>query len=77
MPAYLIKLTCEIDVAKTLDEQAETVAKVKALVEAIRNQSLTPSAIEALSGAVNLHCDIKMVGRPARAAVSVPPSDPT
>lgn len=66
MPAYLFKLTGEINVAKTLDEQSADIAKVKALVDAAKNQVLTPDAISAIATASNLNCEVKMVGRAAR-----------
>lgn len=76
MPAYQFKLSGEINVAKTLEEQAADVAKVKAFADAVKNQSLDEAALAALTAATNLRLDIKMVGRAAKIAGS-PPTDPT
>lgn len=66
MPAYMFKLSGEIAVGKTLDEQSIDIAKVKALVAAVDSQSLTPDAIDALTAATNLHVQVKMVSRTAK-----------
>jgi hypothetical protein len=67
MPAYIFRLSGEINVAKTLDEQAADIAKVKALVDAVKVQAFSPDALTALVSATNLSIDVKMVGRSAKA----------
>lgn len=66
MPAYIFKLSGEINVAKTLDEQAADIAKVKALVDAVKSQTLGSDAVSAIASATNLNIDVKMVGRSAK-----------
>lgn len=66
MPAYIFKLSGEINVAKTLDEQAADIAKVKALADAVKSQTLSPDALTALCTASNISIDLKMVGRSAK-----------
>ena len=63
MPAYIFKLSGEINVAKTLDEQAADIAKVKALADAVKSQTLSPDALTALCTASNISIDLKMVSR--------------
>ncbi len=66
MPAIQIKLKCEINVGADLEAQLADMAKVKALVDAAKNQALSADAVAVLTSASNLQIETKMLGRAAK-----------
>jgi hypothetical protein len=75
MPAFILKIRCEVNVGTTLDEQQSDIAKIKNFVDAVKNQTLTPDTLEVLTHASNLSVETKMVGRAAKLAPA-PSGDP-
>jgi|DEB19_MinimDraft_3_1074340.scaffolds.fasta_scaffold64237_2 hypothetical protein len=66
MPAFQIKLKCEVNVGADLESQLADMSKVKALVDAVKSQSLSPEALAVLTSASNLQIETKMLGRAAK-----------
>jgi len=78
MPAYQLRIKCEVNVGSSLDEQEVDISKVKAVVSAMKTQKFSPEALAALATASGIHIEAKMIGRPAKVLPIVPPpSDPT
>ena len=68
MPAFQIKLKCEVNVGADLDSQMADMSKVKALVDAVKSQTLSPEALAVLTSASNLQIETRMLGRAAKKA---------
>lgn len=78
MPAYQLRIKCEVNVGSSLDEQQADLSKVKAIVSAAKTQQFSPEALSALANASGIHIEAKMIGRPAKVIVPPPPpTDPT
>jgi hypothetical protein len=76
MPAYQLRIKCEINVGRSLDQQEADISKVKAIVNAVKAQTFTAESLAALATASGIEIDAKMLGRPAKVIIP-PPSDPT